>query len=84
MGGLWIFRKSQKISISSDQYCLSYVNKTTGGGAQLAPPPGGTGLKKRILRTVLILNLHDIYRKFLLIYILCIHIYSDDILPEKL
>ena len=38
MGGLWIFRKSQKISISSDQYCLSYVNKTTGGGAQLAPP----------------------------------------------
>ena len=30
--GLWVCRKSQKISTASDQYFLSYVNKTTGGG----------------------------------------------------
>ena len=29
-GGIWIFRKSQKISTASDQYFLSYVKKTTG------------------------------------------------------
>ena len=34
--------KSQKIS-NSDQYFLSYVKKTTGGG-QIDPPPGGIGL----------------------------------------
>ena len=37
-GGLWVFRKSQKISTASDQYFLSYVKKTTGGG-QIDPPP---------------------------------------------
>ena len=26
-GGLWVFRKSQKISTASDQYFLSYVKK---------------------------------------------------------
>ena len=30
-GGLWVFRKSQKISTASDQYFLSYVKKTTAG-----------------------------------------------------
>jgi len=28
-GGLWVCRKSQKISTASDQYFLSYVIKTT-------------------------------------------------------
>ena len=38
-GGLWVFRKSQKISTASDQYFLSYVKKNTGGGGQIGPPP---------------------------------------------
>ena len=38
-GGLWVFRKSQKISTASDQYFLSYVKKTTGGGGKLTLPP---------------------------------------------
>ena len=42
-GGLWVCRKSQKISTASDQYFLSYVKKTTGGG-QIDPPPAGIGL----------------------------------------
>ena len=36
-GGLWIFRKSQKISTASNQHFLSYVKKTT-GGAQISAP----------------------------------------------
>jgi len=39
-GGLWVCKKSQKISTASDQYFLSYVKKTTGGG-QIDPPPSG-------------------------------------------
>ena len=31
--GLSVFRKSQKISTASDQYFLSYVKITTGGGS---------------------------------------------------
>ena len=31
-GGLWVCKKSQKISTASDQYSLSYVNKLQGGG----------------------------------------------------
>ena len=42
--GLWVWRKSQKISTASDQYFLSYVKKLQGGG-QLDPPPAGIGLK---------------------------------------
>ena len=30
-GGLYVFRKSQKISTASDQYFLSYVKKLRGG-----------------------------------------------------
>jgi len=38
-------RKSQKISTALDQYFLSYVKITTGGG-QIDPPPlAGIGLK---------------------------------------
>ena len=36
--GLWLCRKSQKISTASDQYFLSYVKQTTGWG-QFDPPP---------------------------------------------
>jgi len=36
-GGLWVCKKSQKISTASDQYFLSYVKKTT-GGVKLTPP----------------------------------------------
>ena len=36
--GLWVFRKSQKISTASDQYFLSYVKKTKGGGVNFPPP----------------------------------------------
>ena len=43
--GLWVFWKSHKISTASDQYFLSYVKKTRGGG-QIDPPPAGLGLKK--------------------------------------
>ena len=43
-GGLWVCKKSQKMSTASDQYFLSYVKKTTGGG-QIDPPPAGIGLK---------------------------------------
>ena len=32
-GGLWVFRKSQKISTASDQYFLSHVKKGQGGGS---------------------------------------------------
>jgi len=42
-GGLWVFRESSKILIASDQFFLSYVKNTRGG--QIAPPPGGIGLK---------------------------------------
>ena len=38
-----VCKKSQKISTASDQYFLSYVKKTTGGG-QIDPPPAGIGL----------------------------------------
>ena len=31
-GGLWICRKSQKMSTASDQYFLSYVKKKLQGG----------------------------------------------------
>ena len=45
-----MFRKSQKISTASDQYFLSYVNKTTGGGVKLTPPPPpGIGLNPKVL-----------------------------------
>ena len=39
-GGLWVCRKSQKMSTASNQYFLSYVKKTT-GGVKLTPPPVG-------------------------------------------
>ena len=38
-GGLWVFKKSQKILTASDQYFLSYVKKTTGEGGQIDLPP---------------------------------------------
>ena len=41
-GGLWLCRKSQKISSASDQYFLSYVKKTT-GGVKLTPPRRNRG-----------------------------------------
>ena len=45
-GGLWVFRKSQKILTASDQYFLSCVKKTKGGGgSNCPPPPAGIGLK---------------------------------------
>ena len=37
-GGLWVCKKSQKISTAWDQYFLSYVKKLQGGG-QFDPPP---------------------------------------------
>ena len=37
-GGLWMFRKSQKISTASDQYFLSYVKKIQGGGVKMPLP----------------------------------------------
>ena len=37
-GRAWVCKKSQKISIESDQYFLSYVKKTTGGGSNCPPP----------------------------------------------
>ena len=43
-GGLWVCRKSQKISTASDQYFLSYVKKNYRGGVKLTPPPAGIGL----------------------------------------
>ena len=60
-GGLWVFRKSQKISTASDQYFLSYVIKTTGGGGGKIdpPPPAGGGLRRKqnaIKQTNKILN----------------------------
>ena len=36
--GLWVFRKSQKISTASDQYFLSYKKKKLRGGGQINPP----------------------------------------------
>ena len=49
MGGLWVCKISQKISRASDQYFLSYVKKTTGGG-QIDPPPSGNRVKGGFLR----------------------------------
>ena len=53
--GLGVFRKSQKISTVSDQYFLSYVKKTAGGGVvKLTPPPTagiGLTLNPRIIKT---------------------------------
>ena len=46
MGWFWVCRKSQKISTASDQYFLSYVKKTTGGG-QIDPPPSRNRVKER-------------------------------------
>ena len=40
--GLWVLRKSQKISTASDQYFLSYMKKNYRGG-QI--DPAGKGLK---------------------------------------
>ena len=40
-GGLWVCRKSQKISTASDQY-FSYVKNYRGG--QIDPPPAGIEL----------------------------------------
>ena len=48
-GGLWVCRKSQKISTASDQYFLSYVKKLQ-GVVKLTPPPAGIGLKHLILK----------------------------------
>ena len=48
-GGLWVLRKNHKISTASDQYFLSYVKKTTGGGVKLTPHPAGIGLMKNVL-----------------------------------
>ena len=45
-GGLWVCRKSQKISTASDQYFLSYVKKLR-GGVKLTPPPAGIGLSNK-------------------------------------
>ena len=45
-----MYEKS-KISTASDQYFLSYVKKTTGGG-QIDPPPAGIGLIEGCLYTV--------------------------------
>ena len=42
-GGLWVCRKSQKVSTASDQYFMSYVKKLKGGG-QIDPLPAGIGL----------------------------------------
>ena len=42
-GGLWVCRKSQKISTASDQYFLSYLKKNF--RVQTDPPPAGIGLK---------------------------------------
>ena len=55
-GGLWVFRKSQKISTAIDQYFLSYVTTTTGGGGQIDPPPAGIGLKLRIVVLVMLIK----------------------------
>ena len=41
--GLWVCKKSQKISTASDQYFLSYVKKLQ--GSNWPPPPAGIGLK---------------------------------------
>ena len=47
--GLWVCRKSQKISTASDQYFLSYVKRTT-VGVKLTPPlPAVIGLTKNEL-----------------------------------
>ena len=37
-GGLWVCKKSQKISTASDEHFLSYVKKITGGGSNWPPP----------------------------------------------
>ena len=42
--GLWVCRKSQKISTASDQYFLSYVKNTTGEG-QFDPAPSRNRVK---------------------------------------
>ena len=42
-------QESQKISTASDQYFLSYVKKTTGGG-QIDPPPCRNMVKVEILK----------------------------------
>ena len=43
-GGLWVFRKSQKISTASDEDFLNYVKKDTAGGK--SPPPRGNRVEK--------------------------------------
>ena len=42
-GGLWVFRKSQKISTASDEDFLNYVKKDTAGGKS---PPRGNRVEK--------------------------------------
>ena len=44
-GGLWVFRKSQKIWTASDQHFLSYVKKNYRGGGKLPPPPSRNRVK---------------------------------------
>ena len=48
--GVWVFRKSQRTSTASDQYFLSYVQKTKVGGQIAPPPPTGIGLSKRFMK----------------------------------
>jgi len=37
-GGLWVFRKSHKVTTASDQYFLSYVKKLNGRGGSINSP----------------------------------------------
>ena len=43
--GLWVCKKSQKISTASDQHFLSYVKKNYRGG-QIDPPPSRNRVKE--------------------------------------
>ena len=49
-GGLWVCRKSPKISKASDQYFLSYVKKNYMGGGQIDPPPSRNRVKSADLK----------------------------------
>ena len=60
--GMWVCKKSQKISTASDQHFLSYVKKTTGGGGQIDPPPSRNRVKSwRIIfqNSSCLFKLHD-------------------------
>ena len=58
-GGLWVCRKSQKISTASDQYFLRYGKKKRQGGVKLPPPDSRNRVKWHKTSQIIVPNWKD-------------------------